>query len=98
MFAETFGLNSAIFVDSLSNSVPNRCSRSPSANFDMPIAKSLKKIEQKLKKKSAVHPKARKFKQLNRATLREAKINKRKQDREMARDGQGKHEFRVAQK
>ncbi|KAK9239798.1 hypothetical protein V1525DRAFT_396795 [Lipomyces kononenkoae] len=56
----------------------------------MPIAKSLKKIEQKLKKKSAVHPKARKFKQLNRATLREAKITKRQTDREMARDGQGK--------
>ncbi|KAK9367250.1 hypothetical protein V1509DRAFT_627439 [Lipomyces kononenkoae] len=54
----------------------------------MPIAKSLKKVEQKLKKKSAVHPKARKFKQLNRATLRDVKINKRQADREMARDGQ----------
>ncbi|KAK9248754.1 translation machinery-associated protein 16 [Lipomyces tetrasporus] len=54
----------------------------------MPIAKSLKKVEQKLKKRSAVHPKARKFKQLNKASLREAKINKRKQEREMTRDAQ----------
>ncbi|KAK9478055.1 translation machinery-associated protein 16 [Lipomyces japonicus] len=44
----------------------------------MPIAKSLKKVEQKIKKKNAVHPKARKFLQLNRATLREKKLSKQK--------------------
>ncbi|KAK9468737.1 hypothetical protein V1512DRAFT_257772 [Lipomyces arxii] len=53
----------------------------------MPITKSLRKVEQKIKK-GAVHPKARKFKQLNKATLRETKMNKRRVEREMARDVQ----------
>ncbi|KAK9450214.1 translation machinery-associated protein 16 [Limtongia smithiae] len=54
----------------------------------MPVAKSLRKVEQKLKKKDAVHPKARKFKQLNRATLRERKVVKGKMDRGVVRESQ----------
>ncbi|KAK7208481.1 translation machinery-associated protein 16 [Myxozyma melibiosi] len=54
----------------------------------MPIAKSLKKVEQKLKAGSGVHPKARKFQQLNRATLRERKVTKQKMERSSVRDVQ----------
>ncbi|KAK9459393.1 translation machinery-associated protein 16 [Lipomyces oligophaga] len=54
----------------------------------MPVAKSLKKVEQKLKNKDAVHPKARKFKQLNRATLRETKVTKQRLDRQHVREAQ----------
>lgn len=56
----------------------------------MPIAKSLKKVEQKLKNGAGVHPKARKFQQLNRATLRERKVTKQKMDRNSVRDVQGR--------
>ncbi|KAK9453942.1 hypothetical protein V1511DRAFT_518314 [Dipodascopsis uninucleata] len=52
----------------------------------MPIAKSLKKVEKKTKNSSAVHPRARKFKQLNKATLREKKLMKQKNDRDNARE------------
>ncbi|ODV93037.1 hypothetical protein PACTADRAFT_5421 [Pachysolen tannophilus NRRL Y-2460] len=39
----------------------------------MPLAKSLSKVQKSAKNKN-IHPKGRKFKQLNRATLREKKI------------------------
>lgn len=45
----------------------------------MPIAHSLNKVQKTIQKsKGAMHPKGRKFKQLNRATLREQKINEKK--------------------
>lgn len=43
----------------------------------MPISKSLGKIQKSAKNKN-IHPKGRKFKQLNRATLREVSILKKK--------------------
>ncbi|CDO93163.1 unnamed protein product [Kluyveromyces dobzhanskii CBS 2104] len=45
----------------------------------MPVSKSLGKIQKGLKgKKFTVHPKGRKFQQLNRATLREEKVQAKK--------------------
>ncbi|CAH01490.1 Tma16p [Kluyveromyces lactis] len=45
----------------------------------MPVTKSLGKIQKGLKgKKFTVHPKGRKFQQLNRATLREEKVQAKK--------------------
>lgn len=45
----------------------------------MPVVHSLSKVQKTIQKsKGAMHPKRRKFKQLNRATLRESKINKKK--------------------
>jgi translation machinery-associated protein 16 len=47
----------------------------------MPVVHSLSKVQKNIQKsKGAMHPKGRKFKQLNRATLRENKINRRKVD------------------
>lgn len=43
----------------------------------MPLAKKLSKVSEKIaKSKGAVHPKGRKFKQLNRATNREERISR----------------------
>lgn len=48
----------------------------------MPVSKSLKKISKKVKgKERSLHPNGRKFKQLNRATLREEKLQKSKIER-----------------
>lgn len=45
----------------------------------MPVVHSLNKVQKTIQKsKGAMHPKGRKFKQLNRATLREHKINEKK--------------------
>ncbi|AMD21152.1 HEL128Wp [Eremothecium sinecaudum] len=45
----------------------------------MPVSKSLTKIQQNMKgKKHTVHPKGRKFQQLNKATLRDDKIQAKK--------------------
>lgn len=53
----------------------------------MPLSKSLSKIHKNLSKRKkatgkaiTVHPNGRKFKQINRATLREAKIQERKRE------------------
>ncbi|EDO17137.1 hypothetical protein Kpol_1072p7 [Vanderwaltozyma polyspora DSM 70294] len=47
----------------------------------MPVSKSLSKIQKRLKtgsKQTTVHPKGRKFQQLNKATIRESKIAAKK--------------------
>ncbi|KAK9475404.1 translation machinery-associated protein 16 [Dipodascopsis tothii] len=57
----------------------------------MPIAKSLKKVQAKLGKNGAstgVHPRARKFKQLSRASLREEKLKKQRGERGRTREWQ----------
>ncbi|VVT44158.1 uncharacterized protein SAPINGB_P000323 [Magnusiomyces paraingens] len=53
----------------------------------MPVAKSLKKVAKKVKgSDKSLHPNGRKFKQLNRATLREGKLAKQKSERSSQRD------------
>ncbi|CAN6607727.1 hypothetical protein TRVA0_003S03444 [Trichomonascus vanleenenianus] len=53
----------------------------------MPIAKNLSKVQKKVSGKEAqVHPRARKFKQLNKATLRQEKLEKNKAKRHTAQE------------
>lgn len=58
----------------------------------MPVSKSLKKVAKKVKgQDKSLHPNGRKFKQLNRATLREEKLQKHKVERHGLREA---HLFR----
>lgn len=55
----------------------------------MPIAKNLTKVQKKVAgQESAIHPRARKFKQLNKATLRQQKLTKQKATRDDVKQGQ----------
>ncbi|KAF5093901.1 hypothetical protein D0Z00_003800 [Geotrichum galactomycetum] len=55
----------------------------------MPVAKSLHKVSKKVAgSEKSVHPRGRKFKQLNKATLRQAKLAKHKAVRTNAKEAE----------
>lgn len=57
----------------------------------MPVAKSLHKVSKKVAgSEKSVHPRGRKFKQLNKATLRQAKLAKHKAVRTNAKEAECK--------
>lgn len=57
----------------------------------MPVAKSLSKVVKKVEgQEKAVHPRGRKFQQLNKATLRQAKLAKHRTERQNAREAECK--------
>lgn len=57
----------------------------------MPVAKSLSKVVKKVEgQEKSVHPRGRKFKQLNKATLRQAKLAKHRTERQHAKEAERK--------
>lgn len=57
----------------------------------MPVAKSLRNVAKKVEgQEKSLHPRGRKFKQLNKATLRQAKLAKHQTERNHAKSAECK--------